>query len=345
MRLRGCACLRLVGAFALLAACAEPPPEPPAPPPPEIKVAEVIQRDQGIHAEFVSQTRGSSHIPIRTRVEGVLLGLHFSEGLPVKEGDLLYTIDAVPYETKLVEAQGHLAEAQTMLAKAKADLARVKPLAAMGAASEADLDGATAQYEAAIGSVQAARARVEHAQIQLGYTTIAAPLSGRIGITQADIGEFVGRSPNPVVLNSVSLIDPIRVRFAIDERTYLRLVRKFIAMENSGRSPRAKADAFELVLADGSRHEYRGRAVAYDAAIDPEIGTFTMEADFPNPQNLVLSGQFARVRAELQRCKDALLIPQRAIKELQGIFQVFVVDEAGAVHLHAVELGPKIDRL
>jgi membrane fusion protein (multidrug efflux system) len=232
-----------------------------------------------------------------------------------------------------------------LLAKAKADLERIQPLAAMGAASAADLDGATAQHEAAIGALQAARARVKQAQIQLGYAWISAPISGLIGITKANVGEFVGRSPNPVVLNFVSLIDPIRVRFAIDERTYLRLARKFRAMESSQRARLQDSDAYELILADGSLHEYRGRSVARDAAIDPATGTFTLEADFPNPEKLVLAGQFARVRVEIDRRTDALLIPQRAISELQGIFQVFVVDEEGGVHLRGVELGPKIDRL
>jgi membrane fusion protein (multidrug efflux system) len=215
----------------------------------------------------------------------------------------------------------------------------------MGAASAADLDGATAQHEAAIGALQAARARVKQDQIQLGYARISAPISGLIGITKANVGEFVGRSPNPVVLNFVSLIDPIRVRFAIDERTYLRLARMFRAMESSQRARLEDEQAYEMILADGSRHEHRGRSVARDAAIDPETGTFTLEADFPNPEKLVLAGQFARVRVEIDRRTDALLIPQRAISELQGIFQVFVVDEEGGVHLRGVELGPKIDRL
>lgn len=322
-------------------ACAESDPvEPPLLP---IPVAQVLQRDQPIWLEMVGQTRGSADIPIRTRVEGVVLGMHFAEGRRVKEGDLLYTIEPDHYEAKVLEAKGHLAEANTQLAKASSDLDRIRPLAEMHAVSQVDLDGAVAQYDAAGGSVQVARARVDQANIELGFTLIHSPIDGRIGITAATVGEFVGRPPNPVVLNFVSLTDPIRVRFSIDERTYLRLARRLREFE---RDEIAESErVLELILADGSVHEHLGRVIAADAAIDPQTGTFTLEADFPNPEELVLAGQFARVRAVMEVRKDALLVPQRAISELQGIFRVFVVDEDGIVGLRAVELGPKIDRL
>lgn len=334
--------LPLAIAFAaLLLSCAES--EPPAPPPPKIPVATVIQRDQPIHLDMVGQTRGSSDIPIRARVEGVLIGMHFREGRRVEAGDPLYSIDPVPFETAVVEAEGYLAEARTAQAKAKADLGRIQPLAEINAVSQQDLDGAVAQYEAAVGAVQAAVARKKQTEIQLGYTEIAAPISGRIGITDAQVGEFVGRMPNPVVLNFVSLTDPIRVRFSIDERSYLRLARRLRDTEDPEKA--AARPGLELILADGSIHEHRGRTIASDAAVDPRTGTFTLEADFPNPDDLILAGQFARVRAEIETRKDAILVPQRAISELQGIFRVYVVDEEGAVVLRAVELGPKIDQL
>ncbi len=331
----------------LLAACGDaPPPAAPSLPPPEIHVVDVIQRDQPIHIELVGETRGSSDIPIRTRVQGILLGVHFTEGTSVQEGDLLYTIDPLDYETKVVEAEGFLAEANTALEKARADLKRIEPLAAMGAASQADLDGARAQFEAAISGVQVNKARVKQAEIQLGYTEIAAPISGRIGISEATVGEFVGQTPNPVVLNFISLVDPIRVRFSIDERTYLRLARKFSAMDEDQLSEmKQNAPSIALILADGTRHPHLGRRVAADAAVDPKTGTFMLEADFPNPDNVVIAGQFARVRVQIDEIEDALLVPQRAINELQGIFQIYVVGPDNTVTLRAVELGPAIDRL
>jgi len=310
---------RLLVTLALtVTACTEA--EPPPPPPLEVPVVEVIQRDQPIEVEMMGQTRGSADIPIRARAEGVLVAMHFIEGRRVEKGDLLYR-----------------------LAKARADLDRIRPLAEMNAVSQVNLDGAQAQHDAALGALQAAEARREQARIELGYTKIHAPISGRIGISEARPGEFVGRDPNPVVLNFVSRIDPIRVRFSIDERYYLQLARRIREDEEAGTPDR---DApIELILADGSVHGHRGHAAASAAAVDPETGTFTIEADFPNPDEIVLAGQFARVRTVMEVRRNALLVPQRAITELQGIFRVFVVGEDGGVELRAVELGPKVGTL
>jgi len=327
----------------LVLACAEA--EPPAPPPLEIPVAEVIQRDQPITIEMVGQTFGSSDIPIRARVEGILLGMHFVEGAAVEEGQLLYEIDPSELQSKVVEAQGLLARANTMLAKARADLARIKPLAEMNAVSQVDLDSATAQYDAATGSKQAAEARLEQARIELSYTQIKSPIHGRIGISEAKVGEFVGRQPNPVVLNFVSKTDPIRVRFSIDERRYLLLARRLRDADLSATNAESEARSLELILADGSVHPHRGRLVGVAASIDAETGTFTLEADFENPEEIVIAGQFARVRAVVDTRKDALLIPQRSISELQGMFRAYTVDAEGKVELRPVELGPKFGDL
>ncbi len=327
--------------FALALACGRS--EPPAPPLLEIPVVEVIQRDQPIELEMVGQTLGSVDIPIRARVEGVLESMDFAEGRGVQKGDLLYTIDPQPFEAKVVEAQGYLAEARTALAKGKSDLDRIRPLAEMNAVSQQDLDAAVAQYEAAIGATQAAGAKLEQAEIELGYTRIHSPIDGRIGLSEAKVGEFVGRAPNPVVLNFVSQTDPIRVRFAIDERRYLRFARQLIEM--SARGEEQQREGLDLILADGTLHKFRGQVIATDAAINPTTGTFTLEADFPNPNNLVLAGQFARVRAVVETRKNALLIPQRCINELQGNFRVFVIAQDGSVELRQVQPGPKIAQL
>ncbi len=334
--------MKLLGSSALcaaLVAAACGPPDVAAPPPLQIPVIEVIERDQPIILEMVGQTLGSSDIPIRARVEGVLESIHFVEGRPVAKDDLLYTIDPRPFEAKVVEAQGRLAEARTLLAKSKADLDRIRPLAEMKAVSERDLDGAVAQYEAAIGSATAAQAQLEQVEIVLGYTRIHSPIEGRIGLSKAKVGEFVGRAPNPVVLNLVSDTDPIRVRFAIDERRYLMFARQLreVAQEAGAR--------LQLILADGSVHEYEGRVVAADAAVNPTTGTFTLEADFPNPDNVIVAGQFGRVRAVVETRRNALLIPQRCISELQGNFRVFALTPDGRVQLRNVQPGPKIGSL
>ncbi len=317
--------------------------EPVVPLPPEIAVVEVVQRDQPIEMVMVGETSGSSDIPIRARVEGVVTGMFFAEGRSVEAGQLLYTIDPEPFESEVVEAQGSVAEMRTRLAKAKSDLARIRPLAEMHAVSEADLDGAVAQYEAALGSLQSAEARVDQATIRLGYTQIKAPISGRIGISEARVGEFVGISPNPVVLNFVSQTDPIRVRFSIDERTYLAIARKLRELQTGSGQKLGAGDGLSLTLADGTVHPFPGRVVAADAAVDPKTGTFTFQADFPNPDFVVVAGQFARVTAIAEIRKGALLVPSRSASELQGKFSVFVVGEDDRVEKRSVELGPVID--
>jgi len=315
--------------FNLLAACSEQ--QAPPRPPQELPVVDVIQRDQAISLDMVGETRGSADVPI-------------VEGRNVEKGDLLYTIDESPFQAQKAQAQGGLAEAQTQLIKTRADLARMRPLASINAISQMDLDASIAAYESAQGSVQAATAQVAQTDISLGYCRIYAPISGRIGISSVEVGEYVG-GMGGTQLNLVSQVDPIRVRFAIDEKSYLKIARKLLASDKNtgdGRRERAK---FELILADGSLHKHWGQIVTSNATIDSTTGTFTLEADFPNPDRVVLAGQYARIRANVEMRKDALLVPQRSIVELQGNFSVFVVDAEGKVEQRKVDVGAKINRL
>lgn len=293
--------------------------------------------------EMVGTTLGTQDVPIRARVEGFLESLNFQEGTFVDKGDLLYTIDPQPFQARLVEAQSQLAAARTQLAKAASDLARIRPLAEMKAVSEQDLDGAVAQEAAARAGVQAAEAAVELAGIELSYTRIQAPIDGLIGLTKARPGEFVGREPNPVVLNVLSDIDPIRVRFSISEREYLVLARTYLASKGAKavRTGDEQPDDLVLLLADGTEHTQKGRLVASAQAIDPETGTYSVEATFPNPQKFLLPGQFARVRALYQVLNDVVVVPQQAVAEMQGLFRIYAVDEAGSVVIREVQLGPK----
>lgn len=334
--------LLLLGVLAV-SSCGSP--EPPAMAPMEVAVLEIRPRTIPIYFDMIGQTRGSQDIPIRARVDGVLEEIHFLEGRNVKEDQLLYVIDPAPYESRVVEAEGRLAETRTLLAKASSDLDRIRPLAEMDAVSKQDLDAAVAQFEAAEASLQSAQAQVEQAEIQLGYTRIQSPIDGLIGITQAKVGEYVGRSPNPVVLNFVSQPNPIRVRFSINEREYLRFRRKFAedirGMQGPNHEP--EKSGLQLILADSSVHDHTGTVVSFDAAIDPTTGTLMLEADFPNPDLIVLSGQFARVRGEMETRSNAIAIPQRAVMEMQGIFQVAVVDDEGTVEFRRLEMGPRVD--
>ena len=331
----------MLAAAVAMAACG--PAEPPPIPPMEVQVLEVQPRDIPLYLDMVGQTLGSVDIPIRARVDGVLEEMHFLEGRSVKQGQLLYVIDAVPYQSKVVEAEGRLAEAETSLAKAESDLNRIRPLAEMKAVSQQDLDASVAQFEAAQGALQAAQAQVEQANIQLGYTRIDAPIDGLISITQANVGEYVGQYPNPVVLNTVSQVDPIRVRFAISEREYLRFSRSLSQSMRSLDDEEMRKDELELILADGTVHDHRGGVVSFNAAVDPQTGTLTLEADFPNPDRIVLPGQFARVRGSPETRTNAIAVPQRAVIETQGLFQLGVVATDGTVELRRVEMGPRVD--
>jgi membrane fusion protein (multidrug efflux system) len=249
-----------------------------------------------------------------------------------------------------------LAAAQTNLIKAQSDLARIRPLAEMKAVSEQDLDAAVAQEAAARASVQAGQAAVDLANIELGYTRMFAPIDGLIGLTKAKPGEFVGRDPNPVVLNTLSDIDPIRVRFSISEREYLVMARTYMEQNATHRPqhPRetgtrglegdegnVRPNDLLLILADGTEHDHMGRVIAASQAINQETGTYTVEAAFPNPERYLLPGQFARVRAEYQTLEDVVVVPRKAITELQGLFRVYVVDSAGQVVIREVTLGPR----
>ena len=314
---------------------------PPSLPALDIPVTSVEVTDVPIYLEMVGQTMGSLEIPIRARVDGVLEGMHFVEGSEVKKGAPLYSIDPRPLQSMAVEAQGRVAEARTALAKASSDLGRIAPLAKMNAVSQQDLDGAEAQFEAAKGGLQAAEAQLERANIELGYTEISSPIDGLIGISEGKVGEYVGRSPNPVVLNKVSRIDPIRVRFSINEREYLKFRRRMHGViTEHGPDTNDRAE-LTLVLSDGSVHEQTGQVVTSNAAIDPTTGTLTLEADFPNPRQLVLAGQFARLRGVLETRSNVILISQKAIRESQGLFEVAVIGKDGVVELRRVEVGPR----
>jgi membrane fusion protein (multidrug efflux system) len=266
--------------------------------------------------------------------------MNFREGRFVKKGDLLYTIDPQPFQAMLVAAQSGLAGAHTALAKAEADLGRVRPLAEMKAVSEQDLDSAVAQDAAARAGVRAAEAQVELAEIELSYTRISAPIDGLIGLTKARPGEFVGREPNPVVLNTLSDIDPIRVRFSISEREYLILARHYLEnRDGTERTPDEQPD-LDLILADGTMHNYSGKASAASQAINPETGTYTVDATFPNPRGLLLPGQFARVRAPYRTLEDVVVVPKKSLVELQGRYKVYVVTTDNTVEVRDVTLGP-----
>lgn len=314
---------------------------PPPPPPPEVSVIVTAAQPAEVPAEFVGQIYGAEDIAIRARVEGFLEGIHFEEGSAVEKGQLLYTLESQPYEAEVAAMLSKVAEAKTILAKTTSDLNRIRPLAARKAVSEADLDAAVAAYEASIASVEAAEANLRAAEINLSYTRILSPINGLIGKTEAQVGDFVGRAPNPVILNTVSNIDTVRVEFFLTENQYLRLARRIIELAENKVSETEQAK-IEMLLADGSLYEHRGRFDFIDRNVDPTTGSILVQVSFPNPEKLIRPGQFARIRVVAERIDDAILVPQRSVSELQGLMRVFVVGSDNKVEERTVEVGPTL---
>ncbi len=325
------------GAFSL--GCGGPEEAPPAPPL-SVKVASVEKRDVPISQEFVGRTVGAIDADVRARVDGVVTGMFFEEGGEVSEGQLLYTIDPAPVLTKVAQAKGALAEAESALVQANADLARIKPLAAIDAVSKRDLDNAIARQGVSRGAVDAAKAAVEAAEIELSYTKVTAPTSGTIGISKAKVGEYVGRPPNPTILNTVSKLDPIHVQFSLSEREYLFFSR--LALENGGKKGER---VLELILADGTTHPHTGVLQKVDRSIDVKSGAVTVEASFPNPNKLLRPGLFAKVRTVAVTRPGVLVVPKKAVREIQGRQQVLVVDTQARVEQRGIEVGPAVGEL
>ncbi|MDX2455207.1 efflux RND transporter periplasmic adaptor subunit [Desulfosarcina sp.] len=339
--------LKLIGLIVCLpflwVACGEKTAEKAAPPPPEVSVVETVAQDVPLYLEFVGEVAGMKDIAIRARVEGFLEGLHFKEGSEVKQGDPLYTLESQPFEEKVAARQSAVAEQETMLAKTKGDLERIRPLADINAVSKSDLDQAVAAYEANLSSLEAAKANLRAAKIQLSYTKIKSPINGIIGRTKAKVGDFVGKDPNPVILNTVSRVDTVLVTFFITETQYLTVAR-YLAKEEQAPLEDREAN-LELILIDGSVYEHRGRTDFINREVDSTTGAMLIQASFPNPEKLLRPGQFARVKLAAQVVKGGILIPQRCVMELQGLYNVYVVDAENKVTIREVTVGPTVDSL
>jgi membrane fusion protein (multidrug efflux system) len=334
--------LALIGCCSLLiSACGDQQKAPvAAPPPPEVQVFQTTARDTPLVIEFVGVTSGIKDITIRARVEGFLEGLHFQEGSLVKKGDLLYTLESQPFEEKVATRMSGVAEVKTMLAKSKGDLERIEPLAKINAVSKSDLDAAQAAYDANLSSLEAAEANLRAAKIQLSYTRILSPIDGIIGKTQAKVGDFVGKDPSPVILNTVSQVDTILVTFFITETQYLEYSR--YQASRAGNESSDGANNIRMTLVDGSLYGHPGKVDFLDRNVDTTTGAMQAQASFPNPEKLLRPGQFTKLQINTRVVKDAILIPQRCVMEVQGLYSVFVVDSNNTVQTRVVEVGTKI---
>ena len=315
--------------------------------PPEVKFITSIQKDVPIKQEWVGQTLGAEDIEVRSRVDGIITGIHFAEGTTVNQGALLYTIDANELLQKVANAKGTLTAAQTMLVQAESDVKRYTPLAEQGAVSQRTLEIAIATYEARKGDVESALASLNLAKINLGYASITAPISGVIGITNFKVGDYVSKlTTGP--LNTVSNVDPIHVRFSISEQEYLTLVKKFM---NESKLPKKEVSdkeekaVLELILADNSIYEHTGKINVLQRQIDPSTGTLMLESSFPNPQKVLRPGQYAKVRTVVEVLKGAVVIPLKCMFEVQGTMQAYVINAENKTELRTLKVGSKLGQL
>jgi len=302
----------------------------------EVPVTSVVQQDVRLESEYTGQTYGQSDIQINPRVDGTILSLNFKEGNLVSKGELLYTIDPLPYQAKVNQANGALAEAQAGLARAKSDLDMIAPLAKINAVSQRELVAAQAAYDAAKAKIEAAQASLDNAKIELGYCRIIAPISGLIGISKVRVGDYV--QPGPMsVLNTISDLGEMRVRFTISEQEFLRIFRE-VTSENS--SLKGAGRSINLKLSDGTIYSRTGQLNIVDREIDPTTGAMTLEAIFQNPEKLLRPGQYVKVMVVTDVRKNALLVPQRAVIEMQGISQVYLLGDSSKVQMKIITTGP-----
>ncbi len=329
-----------IGALALLAAAAcsrhEPPPEPPAP---AVLVATVGRQDVPVTSEWVGTTDGYVNAQIRAKVQGYLLKTAYTDGATVRAGQLLYQLDPRQYQADLDKALGDLAQAKANLLKSQENEAKYRPLVAVGAISRREYDNTVQDVRANQAAVEAAQGNVAAAKLNLEWTKVTSPIDGVVGITQSQIGDLISPA---TVMTTVSKVDPIKVYFPISEQEYLRYAE---GIERFRRGDTTQAPGLELVLADGSTYPRTGRVAAVNRQVESQTGAIQIEALFDNPDNRLRPGQFARVRAVTQTLPDALVVPQRAVQEVQGSYQVAVVGPDDAVEMRAVKVGPRHEQL
>lgn len=307
---------------------------------PAVEVVDVAQKDVPIVREWVGTTDGLVNAKINAQVQGYLIKQNYKEGSEVKKGQVLFEIDPRPFQAALAQAKGQLAINEGQLYTAKANLEKIRPLAAINAVSKKDLDDAIGREASARAAVEAAQANVRKAEIDLSFTKITSPIDGIAGISKAQLGDLVG-SPGGSELTTVSTVDPIKVFIPLSEQEYMRFTREAEAKGNS----ESKGHNLELILADGRVFPHKGRVYFADRQVDERTGTIKIATLFPNPGNILRPGQFAKIRALIEIQKGALLVPQRAVKELQGRYQVAIVGPDNKVDLRWVKVGERTGSL
>jgi membrane fusion protein (multidrug efflux system) len=315
---------------------------PPPPAPPEVQVMTVALQDVPIYQEWIGSLDGSTNAQIRAQVSGYLVAQEYKEGGFVKKGDVLFQIDKRVFQAALAQAQAQLDVVQAQLGKAELDVKRLTPLAKQNAISQEELDDAIQADLAAKASLAAAQAATNSAQLNLEFASVTSPIDGIAGMARAQIGDLVG--PATGNLTEVSTLDPVRAYITVSEQYYLDHLAAYLSRTNEGDAELE----LELILANGAVYPQKGKFYFLDRQVDPNTGAIQAAVLFPNPGNVLRPGQYARIRARTEVRKGVVLIPQRAVTELQGSFQVDVVANAGGsnlVSIRPVKVGQQMSNL
>jgi membrane fusion protein (multidrug efflux system) len=329
-----------IAVLALVPGCSEKSSGAVAPPPaPEVLVLEARPEDVPLFTETVAVVEGMVNAEIRARVPGYVDSQDYQDGTFVKKGQRLFSIDPALTRASITRATGDLDLAQATLAKARLDMQRLTPLAAVGTASQQELDNARAAVQIAEAQVTGAQGTLETAKANLGYTQVLSPIDGLAGIAKVRMGTLVGQG-EATLLTTVSQIDPVRVSFAISEQAYLANAKRYRQLEE--RRKTADAAQLELLLADGSIYPLRGRLSLVDRQIDSSTGTITLQALFANPERILRPGLFGKIREQREVKRGAFLVPQRAVSELQGTYQLVIIDAGNKARLRPVSVGERL---
>jgi len=308
---------------------------------PEVEVTPVVQQDVPNYTECVATLDGYVNAQIQPQVAGYLMKQSYTEGTVVHRGDVLFEIDPRPFEAALQQSKGQLAQSQALLGKTKLDVARDTPLARESAIPQAQLDNDVQANQAAEATVASAKAQVEQAELNLGFTKVRSLISGVAGLAKGQIGDLVGPS---TILTTVSQVEPIKAYFAISEQQYLKLADRISAVAE-GRRRAGQQKILELILSDGSVYPRKGSVVLADRQIDERTGTIRLAGAFDNPGGILRPGMFGRVRAITGVDKAALLVPQRSVVEAQGSYSVVVVDSNNQASIRSVKTGERVGQM
>src|SRR2546422_4925735 len=333
-------CAAMLTAFAISLGTACKRAESSAPPPPDVLVTAAVQKDVPIYSEWVGTTVGFVNAQVMPRVQGYLLKQDYQDGAYVTADQLLFEIDDRPYKAALDQTLGDLAQQQATLKKNQLNVEKYKPLAAQGAATKQELDDAVQATQASEAQVKGAEAAVENARLNVGWTKVYSPIAGIAGIAPVQVGDLVTPS---TVLTNVSQVDPMKVTFPITEREYLRYADRIREHQERGRAK--DEPELQLILVDGDTYPHPGRFYVANRQVDQQTGTILVQALFPNPDTVLRPGLYAKVRAPTETWRGAVVIPQRAVQEIQGVYQVAVVGTDDKIALRTVKPGEEVDGL